>query len=250
MGKIFVKMLFVGMLIVVICQLTSGQLNGNLVRTNRPLSSSFNEIVVDGPFDVFLSSTTMTNPNPMVEVESVSELQSRIIVEIVENHVLSVRIIGVNQIVTKLNIYIHHPLSLRRYTFVGAGNTVTDGNGISNEDNQVFVVDHRGTGNIRMQLNVFNLQYDFSGTGDSLLSGQVRQQAVFNAKGTGEINALNLSSRTASVFATGVGDVQITAIEDLQIESTGISNVKYRLPQGRRPSKVVSTGLGQIIPLA
>lgn len=245
-------MLFFAMIIVVTCQLTIVRVNGNLIRENRPLSSSsFDEIVIDGVFDVFLTSSSKTNPTSKVEIETTTDLQKHVIVEILDNHILSIRLVDVSRVEKHINVYITFPSSsLRRYTFQGTGNSVTDDNGISNEDNQVFAIDHRGVGDLTFRLNVYKLEFDLAGTGNSVFSGQVRQQARFNAQGTGDINALDLSTRTADVLVEGVSTVRVMATEDLQIEVTGISTVHYRLPKGKTPSKAVSTGLGKIVRLS
>ena len=244
-------MLFLGMIVVVICQLTIVQVNGDLIRETRPLSPpTFDEIVINGVFDVFLNPTPKANPSSKVEIETTAELQKKVIVEILENHILSIRLDQVSHVEKHINVYIQFPPTLRRYTFQGTGNTVTNENEISNEDNQVFTVDHRGVGELSLRLNVYKFEFNLAGTGNSQFSGQVREQASFNAKGTGDINALNLSTKTADVFVAGLSTVRVAATEDLRIEVTGISTVYYRLPKGKTPSKAKSTGLGKIVPLS
>ena len=127
---------------------------------------------------------------------------------------------------------------------------MTDDRGISNAGNETFILDHRGVANIALRLNVNELKVNFTGTGNSRFSGEARQRAIFDAKGVGDINALDLLNKKAEVYAMGVSIVRVAATEDVQIEVTGVSSVYYRLPAGKKPSKTVSTGLGKIVPLS
>jgi hypothetical protein len=239
-------------IIILFFPLIDGQLNNTVVRQSRPLSSSkFDEIMIDGAFDIFLSQiSNNNNSTPTVEIETTVNAQNHVIVEIINKHILSISIRG--SLITDKNIYgyIRFSSPLRRYTIKGNGNTMTDDNGISNENNDTFILDHRGVSNIAIRLNVNVFKVNFTGTGNSRFSGQVRQQAIFDAKGVGDINALDLSTRKAEVYAMGVSIVRVTATDDVQIEVTGVSSVYYRLPAGKKPSKAISTGLGRIVPIS
>jgi hypothetical protein len=238
-------------IIIIFFPLVHGQLNNTVIRQTRPLSSLvFDEIMIDGAFDIFLSQTSNNNSTPTVEIETTIDVQNHVIVEIVNNHILSIHIQG--SLMTDKNIYayIRFPSPLRRYTVKGNGNTMTDDNGISNESNDTFILDHRGVANIAIRLNVNEFKVNFTGTGNSRFWGQVRQQATFDAKGVGDINALNLSTRKADVYAMGVSIVRVSATDDVQIEVTGVSSVYYRLPAGKKPSKAISNGLGKIVPIS
>ena len=249
---IFVKMLlFLLMSFLSICYLTNGQLNESVIRETRPLSSStFDEIEINGAFDIFLSRTTNKSSNSTVQIETNIDIQKNVIVEIIDHHILSIRLHGSFHLEKTINVYIRFSSPLRRYTVKGNGNTLTDDNGIINEDNRVFLVDHRGVGNLAIRLDVYKFEFYFTGTGNSRFWGQVRQQTLVNAKGVGDINAQNLLTRNADVLVTGISIVRVMATEDLQIQVTGISNVYYQLPQGKKPSKAISTGLGKIVPIS
>jgi hypothetical protein len=97
---------------------------------------------------------------------------------------------------------------------------------------------------------VNEFQFYFTGTGNSRFWGQVRQQATFHAQGVGDINALDLSTKQVKVQAMGISIIRVAATDDVQIEVTGISSVYYRLPFGKKPSKAISTGLGEIVPIS
>ncbi|UJR24650.1 hypothetical protein I4U23_006024 [Adineta vaga] len=231
-------------IVIVYFSLIEGQLNDTIIRQTRPLSSStFDEIIIDGAFDIFLSQTS----TPSVEIEAPIDIQNYIIVKIIENHILSISIQGSVMINKNIYAYIKFPSPLRRYTIKGTGNILTDDNGISNDNTEGFILNNQGVANIAIRLNVTKLQVNHTGTGNSRFWGEVRGEAYFNAKGVGDINALNLITKQAKVQSTGVSIVRIAATDDVQIEVSGISSVYYRLPVGKKPSKAIATGLGKIV---
>ncbi|CAF3510298.1 unnamed protein product [Rotaria socialis] len=244
-------MLYSIVIIVVYLSFSHGQINDTVVRQTRPLSSlTFDEIMVDGAFDIFLSQISNRSSTPTVEIETTVDIQKYVIVEIINNHVLSIHIKGPVMIDKNIYAYVRFNSPLRRYTIKGTGNTMTDDNGISNDDRNTFVLDHRGVANVAMGLNVNKFEVYFAGTGNSRFWGKVRQEAIFDAKGVGDINALDLSPKQVKVRAMGVSIIRVAATDDVQIEVTGISSVYYRLPSGKKPSKAKSTGLGKIVPIA
>lgn len=238
-------------IIVIYFTLAQGQSNNTVIRQTRPLtSSSFDEIIIDGAFDIFLSQTSNKTSTPIVEIETTVDVQDHVIVEIINNHILSLNIKGSLMFDKNIYAYIRFNSPLRRYTIRGTGNTITDDNGISNEGNDTFILDHRGVANVAIRLNVNEFEVYFTGTGNSRFWGQVRQETTFDAKGVGDINALNLVTKQAKVRAMGVSIIRVAATDDVQIEVTGVSSVYYRLPSGKKPSKAISTGLGKIVPIS
>ncbi|CAF4919619.1 unnamed protein product [Rotaria sp. Silwood1] len=242
-------MLFSVFIIIVTISFTQGlsRLNETVIRQNRPLSPAFfDEIIVDGAFDVFLSQLNGISI-PTVEIEVAAYAQKHIVVEILDKHILSIRVKGTLVIHKNINAYIRFNSPLQRYTIKGTGNTKTDDNGLTNTGNEKFVLENRGTANVAMLLNVNEFEFYLSGTGNSRFWGQVREEAMFETKGVGDVNAMNLLTKQVSVYSAGVSTVRVAATDDVQIEVTGVSTIYYRLPAGKKPSKEISTGLGQII---
>jgi len=224
--------------------------NETVLRQIRPLSSYFfDEIIVDGAFDVFLSQSN-GNSLPTVALETTVYAQKEIIVEIIDDHILSIHPKGPLIVHKNIHAYIYFNPPLRRYTIKGTGNTITDDNGISNTGDEKIVLDNRGTANVAMQLNVYQLEIYLSGTGNSRFWGQVRDQMILDTKGVGDINAINLLAKKVKVNSAGVSTVRVAASDDIQIEVTGVSTIYYRLLTGKKPSKEITTGLGQIIPVS
>ena len=220
-----------------------------IIRQNRPLStSSFDEIIIDGSFDV---SLTQSNGNAsIVDIETMTSIQSSIIVEILQGHILFVHIKTPIVLQRNINAYIQFSTPLRRYTIKGIGNTITVAPGLTNTGADKFILDNSGTANVAMQLNVNELEVTLSGTGNSRFWGQAREQVIIDSKGVGEVNTLDLLTKKAKVHSTGVSTVRVAATDDVEIEVTGVSSVYYRLPAGKKPSKETSTGLARIIPIA
>ncbi|CAF2530357.1 unnamed protein product [Rotaria sp. Silwood2] len=240
-------MLFYIFIIIATISFTQGRLNETIIRQNRPLSPAFfNEIIVDGAFDISLSQLNGMS-TPTVEIEIAAYAQKHIIVEILDKHILSIRVKGGLVIHKNINAYVRFNSPLQRYTIKGTGNTKTDDNGITNTGDEKFVLDNRGTANVAIQLNVNEFEFYLSGTGNSRFWGQVREEATFETKGVGDVNAMNLLTKQVKVNSAGVSTVRVAATDDAQIEVTGVSSIYYRLPAEKKPSKEISTGLGQII---
>jgi hypothetical protein len=101
---------------IIFFSLVEGQLNDIAVRQTRPLSSSsFDEIMVDGAFDIFLSPTSNVTSTPTVEIETTVNAQNYVIVEIINNHILSIYIKGPLMIEKNIYAYIRFRSPLRRY---------------------------------------------------------------------------------------------------------------------------------------
>lgn len=241
------QMLLSGFVIIVTIAFNEARWNETIVRQNRQISPVFfDEIIVDGPFDTYLSQLNGISI-PSVDIETAAYAQKYILVEIVDNHILSIRIKGTVVVHKNINCYIQFNAPLKRYTIKGTGNTKTNENCISSTGDEKFIMENRGTANVAIQLHVNEFEYYLFGTGNSRFWGQVREQALFETKGVGDINAMNLLTKQVKVNSSGVSTIRIAATEDAQIEVTGVSTVYYRLPAEKKPSKEISNGPGQII---
>lgn len=239
-------------ILIIIISISYGhaRLNETIIRQNRRLPSTFfDEIIVDGAFDINIGQLN-GNSAPIVEIEASVSSQKYIAVEILDKHILSIRVNGPLVIHKNIKGYIKFKSPLKRYTIKGTGSVITDDNGISNLGDEKFVLDNRGTANVAIQLNVNELEVYLSGTGNSRFWGQVRQQATFETKGVGDVNAMNLLTKQVKVYSTGVSTVRVAATDDIEVEVNGVSTIYYRLPAGKEPSKETSVGLGQIIRLS
>ena len=216
----------------------------------RPLSSSlFDEILVDGAFDIYLSQSKPSISSPIVEVETTIDVHPHVIVQILDEHILSIHLQGSVRIESNVYLAIRFRSPLRRLTIEGTGNLMTDDDGIESSGTERLVFDHRGSMNVALRLNVSEFEYSLTGSGSVRFSGQVREQASLLTKGIGDIHALTLLTKQMKVVAMGMHILRIQATEDVQIEVTGNSHVYYKLPLGIQASKTISTGLGKILRL-
>ena len=84
-----------------------------------------------------------------------------------------------------------------------------------------------GTGSVSIEtLTATDLVVNAEGTGDIALAGTVVKQEL-ELKGTGDYDAPDLESQTASVGVTGTGSVVIWVHDSLDVEITGVSEVSY-----------------------
>lgn len=70
------------------------------------------------------------------------------------------------------------------------------------------------------------LALDISGSGDATVAGKTERLTV-NVKGSGDVKALKLASRNATVSIAGSGDVEVSASEALTASIMGSGDVKY-----------------------
>ena len=237
------------LLLAFVCTFAAVQSDEASVRQNRPLSSTkFDNITIDGNFDVFLTQTNGQSA-PSVEIEAPPSVQSKIIVEIRDGSTLSVHTEGQFTTNSKINVYIKFPSPLRRYAVTGTGKTVTDAAGISNSDKDVFSVNIGGSVSLEMKVDVFQLDIIASGTASAQFSGQARELLNIHSNGVNKIDTLNLQTKIAKVSVTGLSEVRVAASEDADLETLGIGTIYYRLPAGKHPSRMSSIGIGKIAAL-
>jgi hypothetical protein len=94
-------------------------------------------------------------------------------------------------------------------------------------DTQNLRVLKTGTGSISIgSLSATELVVNADGTGGIELAGRVVNQEI-DLKGTGNYDAPDLESQTASVDVTGTGSVVLWVLDALDVEITGISKVSY-----------------------
>ena len=214
----------------------------------RPLSSTlFDEILIDGAFDIYLSQSKAGVSSPAVEVEATLDAQPHVMVQIIDGHVLSIHLQGSVNIESNVYLFIRFRSPLRRLTIEGTGNLITDDDGIETSSLEKLVFDHRGSVNVALRVNVSDFEYNLTGAGNVRFSGQVREQASLLTKGIGDVHALTLLTKQMKVLATGMHILRIQATEDVQIEVTGNSYVYYKLPMGVQASRTISTGSGKIL---
>jgi len=110
---------------------------------------------------------------------------------------------------------------------VELGSTGTGLIEIDDLDTENLRIMKSGTGSISIgTLTANDLMVNADGTGDIELAGTVANQEL-DLKGTGDYDAPDLESQTASVGVTGTGSVVLWVLDSLDVEIVGISKVNY-----------------------
>ena len=91
----------------------------------------------------------------------------------------------------------------------------------------VFNLELSGAGSGKAELDVNSLKASISGVGNFELYGKA-DNAEIKLSGTGELNALSLQVREASVDLSGAGTIRIYCSEKLHINASGAGTVEYR----------------------
>ena len=90
-----------------------------------------------------------------------------------------------------------------------------------------FSFDLSGAGRGKAELDVGNLLVNLSGAGDLEITGSA-DTADLTLAGAGNLDALSLQTREASISLAGAGVVSISCSERLVISASGVGSVQYR----------------------
>ena len=91
--------------------------------------------------------------------------------------------------------------------------------------------------------DVNNLEIESSGVGDITLQG-ICNDLDINLIGTGNVKAFDMTATTCKVSTEGVGNVEVTVTDELEVFIFGTGNVSYR---GEPEITESIAGLGQLI---
>ena len=218
-------------------------------RKARPLpSATFDEIQIDGMFDIFLSPLPEgPEAKSSVEIETTSKGHELITVEIEQGRILKIGtrdslIIEGNE---SSRLYIKFVGPIRRYHVNGFTQTVIDGEGLVNKKAEPFIFEQGGTANLSLKIDVEELKLFIGGMGKLSFEGQVRTNATFTINGAAVVDAAQLPSKNIFLTATGATEVRVNALEALQIVIMGIGHVMYKLPEGKEPV-ITSYGMSRV----
>lgn len=84
-----------------------------------------------------------------------------------------------------------------------------------------------GTSDIDINVETEYLGIDVSGVGNAKISGTANN-TLFNISGTGNINALDHQTKTATVYMSGTGNASIYSTDSLDINVSGTGSLKYK----------------------
>ena len=208
--------------------------NGTVQSQTRPVSS-FNQIAIEGVFNVILSE----NEQESVKVETDENIQPLIITS-VENNTLSVKMRDSTSIgkVKKINIYIsvNH---LSKLSTTGVGKLACQ--------NKLMVdkldLDFSGVGLTELKLDGNQLNVKSEIVGALVLEGSVKEVKI-NHSGLGIIQAFELKSEKLSLDADGIGAAEVYATKELNVNAKGVGGVKYR--GNPEKTNVKNEGIGKV----
>lgn len=98
-----------------------------------------------------------------------------------------------------------------------------------------------GSGDVKLELDVENLEGAVTGSGDIHLTGKARD---FNCKvtGSGDFKAYDLKAENVEATVMGSGDIQLTANSNLKAKVMGSGDIKYKGNPGKQDFKTSGSG--------
>lgn len=105
----------------------------------------------------------------------------------------------------------------------GGNNLITDGK-LNTKDLHMLL---NGASKVDMDLNAANVFTEGSGSTDMNLKGQASSHKIEFA-GSGKVNALDFVVGSYDIETTGASDCNINVLKDLNVNTTGAADIKYR----------------------
>ena len=122
------------------------------------------------------------------------------------------------------NVEIHITLpALEKIALNGSGSISTEG--VFKSEILELALD--GSGKMKLELQVKELETNLSGSGDINLEGSTKIHDI-SLNGSGDINAENLKSDNVSIDLSGSGDVRVFSSYKLNITVDGSGDVYYK----------------------
>jgi hypothetical protein len=203
---------------------------------------SFTKInIFGGPFNVKLYHNINSNDNyTSVDVETEQSIHKLILIDIQQNDTLTIRMTENLNMNNKTNITLLIIFQQLNELYIDGTINIICVNPIETDR---FRLQNRGTGSIKLKLNVNILEAYFYSIGRIKLSGQVNSEATLKSLGVGDVQCRNLLTKKISVISSGIGNIYIRAIDEINIILSGIGTVYYSGPIKQQ----VKTGLGSIM---
>lgn len=90
-----------------------------------------------------------------------------------------------------------------------------------------FFLGLSGSSKVKLNLNTGDMRTDASGATEVALSGQARSHEI-KMSGSGEVEALDFVVGNYRIRTSGASEMKINALNELDVESSGASEVSYR----------------------
>lgn len=191
--------------------------NGDMVSENRN-TESYNKVSLVGSLDVQLVSGT----EGTIKVDAESNLQEYIITE-VKNGVLKISVEDGINLSPKEEILITVPIeSVDGLSVTGSGDIWTRDIIKSNS----MEVQITGSGDMKLELEVKDLEGKITGSGDVQLKGR-SQNFQCTVTGSGDFNAFDLEADHVEARVSGSGDIMVYASKSLKANVSGSGDIVY-----------------------
>lgn len=219
------------------CAVQDEKIHGNGdVQQKEVTVEGFYQIEINGAFEITLIQDTLwkveleaeSNILPLIDVYKTG---SKLVIENKDDYSFDLN--------NPIKILIHHS-GADNITFSGAGvldlgefssltlTTVFSGAGsISGtiESSQIdFIIS--GSGNIDADVTCYELDASISGQGDFTFRGSTTR-SIFSISGVGNINALNMVSKSAWCNISGVGNAYLKVSDELHATISGAGTIFY-----------------------
>lgn len=211
----------------------------NCIRGNNDVEedyrsiNNFDEIEVDGSFDVYVTIGPVTEVVVEAEENLLDYIETKVHDGKLEIDTRRNRCIRNNE---PMRIYVTTP-SLDRIELDGSGMIECEG-----VVADMLEVNLDGSGDIFVDVIAEYVEADISGSGEIELDG-FAEEVDFKISGSGEINALDLQTEEAFTTITGSGDIFVHVLELLDIKITGSGDVYYT---GNPVVNTIITGSGSV----
>ena len=203
---------------------------------------SFSKIYLSGgPFNVRLYRNT--NPNDTfasVDVEAEPSLHPQILIEIDATEMLTIRMTGHVNLVNTTNVTLFITYNQLDELHIDGLSYIQCLNQIRSD---TFRLHDRGTGSLKLKFDVNNLDAYLHSIGRVKLCGRVQNEATLKSLGVGDVDCRRLLAKTIRVISSGIGNIYVTATDEINITLSGIGTVYYSGPLKEQ----VKTGLGNIM---
>lgn len=208
--------------------------NGEMVTQNRKVSN-YDKVTLVGSMDVELIS----GKEGALKIEAESNLQEYITTE-VSNGVLKISVEKGVSLSPSGNRGIKVIVPFEEIE----GVSITGSGDIINSDQikaRSFETRLTGSGNLKLNLNVRDLNSAITGSGNTQLKGTAENFSC-TVTGSGDFEAFDLRTTNAEVSISGSGDVDVTATESLKARVSGSGDIQYNGNPKKQDFKTSGSG--------
>ena len=181
--------------------------------------STFDEIIVTGPFDVYVTKADSFALRINAEENLIPEIKTRIVgkklyVETEDNHCLRNNL--------PINIYVSTD-NLKEAKLTGSGLIEID-----SVDYDYFNITSTGSGDIEVKnITTGKIEVKLTGSGEVKAIGTADESEI-DLMGSGDIRFINLVQKTCSAITTGSGDTYVHVTNNLNATITGSGDIYYK----------------------